>query len=106
MFFSRKSKEKNQNEVLLNRLDGRTVRYVTIRNPKDYSENIIGREGVMNVHGDELTIVCGNNIVFKQAFSNIDASELMSLEGVNLRYKDESSGDLLTIVAYYKYYRK
>ena len=92
--------------MLLLSLDGKEVQYVTRRDSLEYGETIIGREGIINVYDNELIIVCGNEIVFRHPLEGLEGAELLSLDGINLRYKEADSDEVKTIVAYYKYYRK
>jgi hypothetical protein len=50
--------------------------------------------------------LCNNKIVFRNPIDILKVDELMSLAGVNFRYKDEDMGENLTVTAYYKYHRK
>jgi len=102
----RKERHKQDNENLLRSLHAREVKYVSRREPGTYGETIIGRNGKINIVENELIIICSGDIVFRQSLENLSASELLSLDGVNLKYADEQSGEVSTIVAYYKYHRK
>lgn len=96
-----------ENPVLLSRLRERQVKYVSLRKGKESSETIIGKDGVINLVDDsEIVIMCNNKVVFRYRLDRLKADELMSLAGVNLRYKDEVTGEDMTVIAYYKYYRK
>ncbi len=106
MIFKKKDRRRLENEMLLRKLDGRAVECVSVRNLKDYSETIIGRDGVINIFEDQFIIICGNKIVFRHPVSGLKAGEFMSLEGINISYRDEKTGEDAAIVVYYKYYRK
>jgi len=96
-----------ENDVLLSRLRERQVKYVSLRKGMDNSETIIGKDGVINIIDDtEIAILCNTKTVFRHRLDRLRADELMSLAGVNLRYKDEATGEDMTVIAYYKYYRK
>lgn len=103
---SKKDKEKEENELLLRKLNGREVKYITYRKPGDYNEIIIGKDGYINITEKELIITCKNDIVFRHSLDGLEGAELMSLDGINLRYMDEETGEQATVVAYYKYHRK
>ena len=105
MFFSKKAKQINENAAFLRKLHGREVKYVSRRNNEDYSEDVIGREGTINVVDDDIVIVCGNDIVLRQPIKKLEAGEFLSHDGVNFKYFDEDKGKQVNIVAYYKYYR-
>jgi len=107
MFFKRKEQRKTRNNLLLlQSLNGREVKYVSVRDPDTYGEIIIGKYGHINVFGDELVIICGGEEVFKHPLEGLEAGEFLSLDGVNLRYYDAEKGKQYTVVAYYKYHRK
>jgi len=107
MFFKRKAqKRKRDNLLLLQSLNGREVKYGSVRDPDTYSETIIRKYGYINVYGDKLFITCEGKEIFSHPLKGITAGELMSLDGVNLRYFDTDQGRELTVVAYYKYHRK
>lgn len=96
-----------ENSLLLSRLNGRQVKYVSLRKGMESGETIIGKDGVINIiNNEEIAILCNTRIVFRHKLCEIKADELMSLAGVNLRYKDEANGQNISIIAYYKYYRK
>ena len=106
MFFRKKDKQKTENDMLLQRLDTREVQYVSRRDPVNYGETILGKNGAINIIDDELVIVCNNRIIFRMKLEKLEADELMSLNGVNLRYIDEKTGQQQALIAYYKYHRK
>ncbi len=109
MFFkgiSKRQKKHIENEELLHSLDGRHIRYVIKKNPGTYQETIIGKDGIINVYNNRLTIVCSNEIVFSHPLKDLKCSELMSLNGVTFRYKEETTEQNMLIIAYYKYHRK
>lgn len=99
--FSNKKNEDKVNADLIKRLNGRHVRCVTKRNSVKNNEEIIGREGYINLNNGDLIICCDNKILFRCSTDKLKAGELLSLEGVTLKSDDWD----YTIIAYYKYYR-
>lgn len=106
MFFRRKSKQQDTDDKLLHSLDGRHIIYVVEKNPATYQEKVLGRNGVINIFHDKMTIVCSNDIVFDHPLEGLKCSDLMSLNGVTIRYKDKETGENMLLIAYYKYHRK
>lgn len=106
MFGRKKAKQVNENLELLRRLDGREVKYVTLRSASNYEETILGRDGKINVMEEELNIVCGTTIVFQHTLEGLEGAEFMSMDGINLRYTCSDTGEKETVIAYYKYHRK
>lgn len=62
MLFRPKRKQKqNNNQLLLQSLNGKEVKYVSSRDRNSYGETIIGKNGVINISNDELLISCEGN---------------------------------------------
>lgn len=102
-------KRKHKNEDLLKTFDGRELKYVTKRNPKGdgtVSNDIIGKAGRIAVIGDNISIICGVEDVFKCKIDNCKYYLLMSGDGVTVEGENTVSGEYDTITAYYTYYRK
>ncbi|HOJ11780.1 MAG TPA: hypothetical protein PK733_14470 [Clostridiales bacterium] len=102
----RERSSKKINNELLHRIDGRKIKYVSLRKGTESGETILGKDGVINVVDGDIVIICNARTVFRHPVENIGLDELMSLAGVNIRYKDEDTGEDLTLIAYYKYHRK
>lgn len=109
MFWSKKyklKKEKKENEEKLRKLQGREVRYASKRDEITYVETVIGKNGVISIVDDIFSVICNDKIVFSSPISEVYGSDLMSLDGIILNYKDETTGKDVEIMVYYKYYRK
>lgn len=109
MFFKRNSKKKDESlyKELFSRLNGRKVKYVSLKKGTESGETILGKGGFINIiDGNEIAILCNNEIVFRHKIDTLQVDELLSLAGVNFRYKDKDTGENLTVTAYYKYHRK
>ena len=67
---------------------------------------IIGRDGGFNIRNGEFIVSADNKVIFRAKLEELQASELMSLEGAILTAPDLENGvRLRTIIAYYDYYR-
>ena len=89
---------------MVERTDGKHIRYVTERT--DNVENIIGREGSLNVREDYLILMADGAILFRGHIPELKISEMLSLDGVIISGPDETKdGAERTVIAYYKYYR-
>lgn len=108
MFFLNRNKQKEQkeNELRLRRTNELEVRYVTTRDGISYGESIIGKYGIIKIEDDIYRIICDGKIVFEHSVKDMMGSELMSLDGIILSYQDQNTGELVEVIAYYKYHRK
>ncbi len=80
------------------------LRYVTERQGE--TDLIIGRDGGFNIRDGEFLVSADNRVVFRCRIAEMQASELMSLEGAILTAPDlEHGGVMRTVIAYYVYYR-
>lgn len=96
-----KNKIKNDNLSLIKKLNGRQVDYVLSREKSTYEEQIIGKNGHINVLENDVVIMCENGEVFRCPIEKLKAWELMSLNGVVFEFDSEK-----TIISHYSYYRK
>jgi hypothetical protein len=87
------------------KLNGSHVRYVTER--KNNVDEVIGREGHMNITTDEteFAVVCGIDTLFRAKIEEMTTGELLSHDGVILTAFDLETQKERTVIAYYKYYR-
>ncbi|MCJ7689663.1 MAG: hypothetical protein MUO60_10145 [Clostridiaceae bacterium] len=107
MFFTTKrSKEKKENKARLKRINDFEVRYVTTRDLNKYGESIIGKSCVINIINNRFNIRCDKKNIISQDIDTVQCSELMSGEGIILRYDDDKTGEDVEVIAYYKYHRK
>lgn len=108
MFFSKKKKEGSRafRREMAKKLDGRAVKYVTERED-DGSESVIGREGALIIKDGDMIVFSSADIVMRCPIDEMDAAELLSLEGVIISGPDtEHGGELRSVIAYYTYYLK
>ena len=96
------SKEQQEMDRLLAKLDGRLVKYVVRGSPE---EIVLGKEGRIMAPGGFVAVSCGDRDVFRSEAGQVQCSELMSLEGAVLSGFNTILGQEDTVVAYYKYYR-
>lgn len=90
--------------MMAQKIAGKHIKYVTERFGNE--ELVIGKEGSLTLRGDEFIVFASADILFRADVNELNASELMSLDGVILTAHDlEHGGELRTIVAYYLYYR-
>jgi hypothetical protein len=104
IFGQSKQKDASINLKVALRLDCKHIRYVTER-LKTHSEEILGREGSINIVNNDIVVSCDKGAVFRCDLLTVSAAELLSLEGAVLSGYDKLVGRERTIVAYYKYYR-
>ena len=84
---------------------GQHIKYVTEK--KDDVEEVIGRNGGLNIRDDEFIVYASSNVVFRCKVEQLQIWELLSRDGVVLTGPDiEQGGRVRTIVAHYVYYRK
>lgn len=102
-----KSKDPNSKKFrrdMAEQICGHHIKYVTER--KDNVEEIIGREGGLNIRDDEFIVFASQNIIFRTKIDDLRASELLSKDGVVISGPDlEHGGVERTIIVYYVYYR-
>ena len=87
-------------------LDGRALKCV-LEKKSDGIEEVIGHDGSIIVKDDELLVYASMDVVLRTKINCLSAWELLSLEGVVITAPDiEHGGEVRSIVAYYKYWRK
>ena len=86
-------------------LHGQAIRYVTERNG-DVDE-IVGRGGCLSVRNGEFLLLTSGEILFRTRVEDLQASYLMSGDGVVLTGPNiEQGGTVRSLIAYFVYYRK
>ena len=81
------------------------IKYVTEN--KDGVDEVIGRNGGINIRGDELIVFASQDILFRTDVATLNASELLSKDGVIISGPDKAHGGVeRTIIVHYVYYRK
>jgi hypothetical protein len=86
-------------------LHGQAIKYVTER--VDDNDNVVGRGGSISVRNDELLLFSSDKILLRADVELLDASYLLSGDGVVLTAPNkEEGGRERRYVAYFVYYRK
>jgi hypothetical protein len=84
---------------------GHHVRYITEK--RNDVDEVIGREGSLNIKDDELLVFGSGDILMRCKIENMQAWELLSKDGVVITAPDDAHGGIeRTIIVYYVYYRK
>ena len=105
LFKRKKRSEYPDGREMAERINGKHIKYVTER--RDDEDYVIGKEGALIVKGDELLVFSSADVVFRCKIKDLQASELLSLEGVILKGPDiEHGGEYRNVIAYYTYYIK
>ena len=103
--FKKKRSEDPDGWEMAEKLNGKHIKYVTER--REDEDYVIGKEGALIVKGDELLVFSSADVVFRCKIDELQASELLSLEGVILKAPDiEHGGEYRNVIAYYTYYIK
>ena len=83
---------------------GHHVKYVTER--IDDVEEVIGKNGALNIRGDELLVFASSDVLMRCKIEEMQAWELLSKDGVVITAPDlEHGGVERTIMVFYVYYR-
>ena len=89
---------------MAHKICGHHVKYVT--EEKDGTHEVIGRSGGLNIKGDELLVFASADVIFRCKIEQMQASELLSKDGVVITAPDlEHGGKMRTVIVYYVYYR-
>lgn len=108
--FKRLMKSKNPDSKkyrreMAERICGQHIKYVTER--IDDIETVIGKNGGLNIRNDEFIVYASADVLFRCPVDELQASELLSKDGVVLSGPDlEHGGKYRSIIAFYVYYRK
>ncbi len=109
LFFKGKKKEEIQRrreiDAVVKRVMAKQFSHVTERDMNTYEELIIGRNGGLAEHENELLVICDGHEVFRCDRYAIKIGELMSLNGATISGFDKNDNRQKSLVAYYKYYR-
>ena len=86
-------------------LHGKVIRYVTEN--REGNEDVIGRGGSLCLHGEEFIVDSSGDRLFSCNVKDLEASNLMSGDGVVIKGPDMiHGGKLRTITVHFVYYRK
>ncbi|MBP3377108.1 MAG: hypothetical protein J6L96_00010 [Clostridia bacterium] len=85
-------------------LSDKALRCVSER--QDSIETVLSHGGILKRKGKELHIYGEHDeLLFSCTAEEMNAGELMSLEGVVITARDNCTGEIRTMIAYYKYWR-
>ena len=107
---SKKFKMKNPDSKAYRRemayaVQGQHIKYVTEK--RDGVEEVIGRNGGLNIRDDEMIVFASSKVVFRCKIDELQIWELLSKDGVVLTGPDiESGGQERTVIAFYVYHRR
>ena len=107
--FKRLTKSKNPDSKKFKRdmayaVCGQHIKYVTEK--KDDVDEVIGRNGGLNIRNDEFIVYASAKVVFRCRIDELQIWELLSRDGVVLTGPDlERNGEVHTVTAFYVYYR-
>ncbi len=105
-FWKKKKKEDSPafRREMAEKIAGKHIKYVTER--IDGEDLVIGREGSLCLRDGQMIVFASADILFRTAVEDLQAAELMSLDGVVLTGPDLEHGKAVrTVIAYYLYYR-
>ncbi len=106
--FKRKSKNPDSKKFrreMAYAVCGQHIKYVTEK--KDDVDEVIGRNGGLNIRNDEFIVYASSDVVFRCPVDDLQIWELLSRDGVVLTGPDAEHGGVeRTVIAYYVYYRK
>ena len=85
-------------------ISNKRIRYVGEQ--IDGVEEVIGKGGSISIRDDEILVFASSDVLLRAKIAEMDASELLSKDGVIITAPDlERGGEVRTIVVYYVYYR-
>lgn len=103
-----KSKDSSSYRFKLDRarqLHGQVVKYVTEN--RNGNDDVVGRGGSLAVHGDKFIIDTSGDRLFMCDIANLEASYLMSGDGVIITGPNLlEDGRVRTVTVHFVYYRK
>jgi hypothetical protein len=86
-------------------LHGQVVKYVTER--RNDNDDVIGRGGALALHGETFIVDSSGERVFACNVKDLEASNLMSGDGVVIKGPDLlSDGKIRTVTVHFVYHRK
>ena len=86
-------------------LHGQVVKYVTEQ--RNGNEDVVGRGGSLCLHGEDFIVDSSGERLFSCNVRDLEASNLMSGDGVVIKGPDALHGDKMrTITVHFVYYRK
>lgn len=103
-FFEKNTDSLTYKRKMAKLMADKTIKYVTER--KDGVEEVIGKGGSISIREDEILLFSSADVLLRCKIAEMEASELLSKDGVVLTAKDlESGGKMRTVIVYYVYFR-
>ena len=100
-----RKKQASANAKRAAELHGQVIKYVTER--EDGNDNVVGRGGSISVRDGQLLLFSSEKILFRADVDSLEASYLLSGDGVVLTAKNlEDGGREHSYIAYFVYHRK
>ena len=85
-------------------ISNKRIKYVGER--RDGVEEVIGKGGSISIRDDEILVFSSADVLLRAKIADMDASELLSKDGVIITAPDlEHGGAVRTVIVYYVYYR-
>ncbi len=102
---SKNPNSKKYKEQMAAHLDGMSLKCVTER--INGVEELVGKSGAIVVRNDELLVYSSMDVLFRCGIYDLNAWELMSLDGAVLTGPDKEHGDAeRSIIVHYTYWRQ
>lgn len=102
---SKNPESKRYRMDMARRISGHHVKYVTERIHN--VDEVIGRSGSLNIRDDELLVYASFDVLMRCKIADMQASELLSKDGVVITAPDlENGGRVRTVIVYYVYHTK
>ena len=101
----RKKRDRQLQDALMQRLDGRELLYVVRRGrgaDGTQNETVLGKGGRFICAGGHVSVIAGENEVFRnESPKTVSCGELMALNGVLIQGHNDITGQADILVAYY-----
>ena len=105
--FGKGSKDQTSRKArweMARRITGHHIRYITEK--RGEVDEVIGRDGSVNIKGEEFLVSTPAEIVLRCRIDDMQAWELLSRDGVVITAPDlEHGGITRTIIVFFVYYR-
>ena len=106
--FRKKSTDQTSRKArraMAERITGHHIRYITEK--RGEVDEVIGRDGSLNIKGDEFLVSTPSDIILRCRIDEMQAWELLSRDGVVITAPDiEHGGIERTIIVFFVYYRR
>ncbi len=94
-------------EEMASKICKHPLKYITEPSKTDDGDTVIGKGGICYVKDGDFIVTSQEKILFRTPVCELEAYELMSLEGAVCKgYDKENDGAYRSVTVFYKYYRK